>query len=216
MWRIFCIIALAAGISSQCIAQHWEIGAVGGYGWFQNNTISNPISSETSGTIGFPSRGTIGVVFGETPYHHLGGELCWLYQWGGPQIEAGGIRTSIRGYSNLVTFDLMIYPLSSESGFRPYLSGGAGVRAYTGTDSGFIGQAPTAGLAVLRSITEPVAAISVGGGLKYLFAKHALVRLDFRAYFTPTPDEVIRPNRFSIIHGWLSEVSPTAGLSYIF
>jgi hypothetical protein len=212
-----CALSLIIGTSAQCTAQHWELGAMGGYGWYQSSTISNSLVPDlTSGEIGFPSRGTIGVVFGESPYHHLGGEVKWLYQWGGPQIEAGGIKNSIPGYSNLVTYDFIIYPLSSESGFRPYVAGGAGVRAYTGTDFGFFDQFPTARLAALRSVTQAEAAISVGAGLKYVFRKHAQFRLDLHGYFTPTPDDVIRPNRFSVIHGWLTEVTPTAGFSYVF
>jgi hypothetical protein len=34
-------IALTIGISSQGLAQQWEIGAVGGYGWYQNSGLLN-------------------------------------------------------------------------------------------------------------------------------------------------------------------------------
>jgi hypothetical protein len=120
------------------------------------------------------------------------------------------------GYSNLVTYDLVVYPVRSESGFRPYLAGGAGVKVYTGTGFRFVGLAATADLAVLRPVTQAEPAISVGGGLKWLFAKHAQFRIDFRTYFTPTPDDVIRPTGLSAIHGWLSTIVPTAGISYVF
>lgn len=211
-------ILLTLGISFQGIAQHWEVGAIGGYGWYQNPTIANFTSSNLpdSAVIGFPPRGAVGAVVGDNPYHHLGGELRWLFQWGGPQIEANGIKTSMTGFSNLVTYDLLVYPISSESGFRPYLAGGGGVKIYTGSGFELIGQSPTAGLALLRPATQAEGALSAGGGLKYLFAKHAQFRIDLRAYFTPIPDEVIRPTRFSTIHGWLSEIVPTAGFSYVF
>jgi hypothetical protein len=211
-------IALTIGISSQGVAQQWEIGAVGGYGWYRNSSLSNStiFSPPASAEIGLPSRATIGVVVGETPFHHLGGEIRWLYQWGGPQIAANGVKTSMSGYSNLVTYDFMIYPTSSEAEFRPYLAGGAGVKAYTGTGFEFVGQLPTAGLGLLRPVTQAEGAISAGGGLKYRFAKHAQLRIDIRAYFTPTPDALIHPTHFSVIRGWLSEIVPTAGLSYVF
>jgi hypothetical protein len=120
------------------------------------------------------------------------------------------------GYSNLVTYDLVVYPLRSESGFRPYLAGGAGVKAYTSTGFSIVPQPPTAGLGFLRQITQAEPAISVGGGLKYLFVKHGQFRIDFRTYFTPTPNDVIRPAGLSVTHGWLTEFVPTAGISYIF
>jgi hypothetical protein len=71
-------------------------------------------------------------------------------------------------------------------------------------------------LALLRPVTQVEPAISVGGGLKCSFAKHAQFRIDFRTYFTPTPDDVIRPTGLSAIHGWLSTIVPTAGISYVF
>ena len=218
MRLVLCTITLIIGISSHAIAQQWEIGAVGGYGWYRNSSLSNStiFNPSASAEVGFPSRATVGVVFGETPFHHLGGEARWLFQWGGPQIIANGVKTSMPGYSNLFTYDLMIYPTSSESGLRPYLAAGAGGKIYTGTGLEFVGQLPTAALAVLRPVTQAEAAISVGGGLKYRFAKHAQVRIDIRAYFTPTPDALIHPTNFSVIHGWLSEIVPTAGLSYVF
>ena len=218
MRLIRCTIVLTLASSCPLIAQKWEIGGLGGYGWRQNSTISNNTISNPSalGEIGFPSRATIGVVLGENPYHYLGGEIRWLYQWGGPQVESNGIKTSMTGYSNLVTYDFVVYPVRSESGFRPYVAGGAGVKVYTGTGFRFVGLPPTAGLALLRSCNQAEPAISVGGGLKYSFAKHAQFRIDFRAYFTPTPDDVIRPTGLSTIHGWLSTLVPTAGIAYIF
>jgi len=218
MRLIPCTIVLTLASSCPVIAQKWEIGGLGGYGWFQNSTVSNLTTSNppASGAVGFPSRATIGVVFAENPYRHLGGEIRWLYQWGGPQIESNGIKTSMTGYSNLVTYDFVVYPVRSESGFRPYLAGGAGVKVYTGSDFRFVGLPPTAGLALLRPVTQVEPAISVGGGLKCSFAKHAQFRIDFRTYFTPTPNDVIRPTGFSAIHGWLYSFVPTAGIAYVF
>jgi hypothetical protein len=218
MRLIPCTIVLALASACPVIAQKWEIGGLGGYGWYQNSTISNSTISNppTSGGVGFPSRATFGVVLVENPYHYWGGEIRWLYQWGGPQIESNGIKTSMTGYSNLVTYDFVLYPVRSESGLRPYLAGGAGVKVYTGTGFRFVGLRPTAGLALLRPVNQAEPAISVGGGLKYWFAKHAQVRIDFRTYFTPTPNDIIRPIGFSTIRSWLSTFVPTAGISYIF
>jgi len=211
------VIVLTLASSWLGIAQKWELGGLGGYGWTQSSSVSNAtIPGSNSAEIGFPSRATVGVVFAENPYRYWGGEIRWLFQWGGPQIERNGIKTSTTGYSNLVTYDFVVYPVRREAGIRPYLAGGAGVKAYTGTGFGFVGQTPTAALAVLRSITEAEPVISVGGGVKCMLAKQMQFRLDFRAYFTPTPNEVIRPIGGAVIHGWLSNLVPTAGISYVF
>lgn len=212
------LIALSLVFSRPCVAQKWEIGGLGGYGWYQNSTISNSAVSNppVSGEVGFPSRATIGVVVGENPYRYWGGELRWLYQWGGPQIVVNGIKTSMTGYSNLITYDFVIYPVRAEATFRPYFAGGAGIKVYTGTGFRLSGPSQTSELALLRPDTEVEPAISLGGGLKCLLAKHAQFRIDFRTYFTPTPKQLIRPIGFSAIHGWLFDLVPTAGLSYVF
>jgi hypothetical protein len=215
---ITCTIVVTLASSCPVMAQRWEIGGLGGFGWYENSTVSNSAVSNppASGGIGFPSHATLGVILAENPYHYWGGEIRWMYEWGGPQIESNGIKTSLRGYSNLVTYDFVIYPVRTESGLRPYLAGGAGVKAYTGTDSGFIGLPPTASLAFLRQGTQAEPAISVGGGVKYEFAKHAQIRIDFRTYFTPTPNDLIRPTGLATIRGWLTTFVPTAGIAYVF
>src|SRR5215471_11698356 len=63
-------IALTLASSCPGIAQKWEIGGLGGYGWYQNSTVSTATISNppASATIGFPSRATVGVVFAENLY----------------------------------------------------------------------------------------------------------------------------------------------------
>jgi len=218
MRLIFCVIALACAVAPPGLAQRWEIGGLGGYGWNQNSTVTNSVAYNPalSAEIGYPSRATLGVVFAENQHHHWGGEIRWLYQWGGPQIQLNHTTTSMSGYSNLITYDFVAYPVRGESGVRPYLAGGAGVKVYSATDFIFVSQQPTAGLAVLRPVTQAEPAISAGGGLKYTMAKHVQFRVDFRVYFTPTPNDVIRATGPSVIHGWLYDLVPTAGVSYVF
>src|SRR5215813_1956099 len=105
--------ALVLAYSCSCIAEDWEIGVLGGFGWYRNATIKNSVISNppVSGEIGFQSRPTVGVVVAEDLYRHWGGEIRWLFQWGGPQIQVNGIKTSISGFSNLVTYDFVVYPV---------------------------------------------------------------------------------------------------------
>src|SRR4029453_2541668 len=62
MRLIPCTIVLTLASSCPVIAQKWEIGGLGGYGWYRNSTVSNSTNS-ASGGVGFPSRATLGVVF---------------------------------------------------------------------------------------------------------------------------------------------------------
>lgn len=59
-------------------------------------------------------------------------------------------------------------------------------------------------------------AISVGGGVKFLMPKRVQLRIDFRAYMTPLPNQLFRPVGLSVIHGWLYDFVPLGGISYLF
>jgi hypothetical protein len=49
-------ISLATAFSSVWLAQTWKLGAVGGYGWYHNPSITNPPQSVRAG---FPPRAAL-------------------------------------------------------------------------------------------------------------------------------------------------------------
>jgi hypothetical protein len=197
--------------SCVCSAEEWELGAVGGYGWYYNPSITN---ANSSARVGFPPRAAVGVVLGDDLFTYVGGEFRYLFRYGGPQVESNGNTASAPGYTNAITYDGLLYLTNRESKVRPFLSGGVGVKIFTG--SGRSLTQPLAGLAVLREVSQVEPAISFGGGLKYLVARHMQLRADFRIYVTPLPDEVIRPVGLSTIDRWVFDFVPLGGISYVF
>ena len=211
--RIATYIALAASaLSPLCVAQQWELGATGGYGFYSNPTITGYSGSAEPG---FAPKGVIGVVFGQDMYEHVGGEIRWLYQYGGPQLKSGGVVTSSTGYSNAVTYDVLFHTAGREASLRPYFSAGAGIKVYTSSELRFLGP-PPAGPAVLLHGTQVEPAISAGVGLKYRATHRVLVRLDFRTYFSPAPDDIFRPLGQARIRGWIYNFVPLGGVSLVF
>jgi hypothetical protein len=205
-------IVLAAAFSSLCMGQTWELGAVGGYGWYQNPSITNPPDSVRAG---FPPRAALGVVFGEDRFRYLGGEFRWLIRFGGPQLQSSGITVATPGHTNAITYDFLFHMTRRESRIRPFVAAGAGIKVYTGSFQDLT--QPLSRLAVLRSVTQVEPAISAGAGLKFLLAEHIQLRLDFRTLMTPLPNDVIRPIGLSTrIHGWVYDFVPLAGISYVF
>jgi hypothetical protein len=101
-----------------------------------------------------------------------------------------------------------------ESTVRPFVSAGVGVKIFTGSGKNLT--QPLAGLAVLREVSQVEPAISFGGGLKYLAFRHMQLRVDFRVYMRPLPDEVIRPAGLSTISRWVFDFVPLGGISYLF
>jgi hypothetical protein len=203
---------LALAISSLCGAQQWELGGTGGYGWYLNPSIDNPTGSAQAG---FPPKGAIGAVFGNNMYEYVGGEVRYLFQFGGPQLQSGGIRANMSGYTNLVVYDVLIHTKPRDNRFRPFVAGGAGIKVFTGTGVRFRDQ-PLSDFARLTPTDQVEPTISAGGGFKYRLSHHAQIRIDFRTYFSPLPSRVFQTTAFSPIHGWVYEFVPMAGLSYVF
>ena len=207
------LLLLALAASPFCFSQEWEIGGTGGYAWSINPSISNPNSSSVEA--GFPARIAFGAIFAQNMYEHVGGELRYLFRFGGPQLQSQGVTASMTGYSNSITYDLMIHMTSRDVKIRPFVSAGAGIKVYTGT-GGFLSGQPLAGFALLRNVNQVEPAIDLGAGVKWKVAKHAQVRAEFRAYMTPLPDEIFRTTGFSRIHGWVYDLTPQLGISYVF
>jgi hypothetical protein len=208
--RNLLLIALAA--LPFCYSQEWELGGTAGYAWSINPSISNPNLPAIAA--GFPARVAFGAIFAQN-YEHIGGELRYLFRFGGPQLQYQGTTASMTGYSNSVTYDLMVHMTSRDTNVRPFVSGGAGIRVYSGT--GFI--QPNQAFApntVLRPVNQVEPAIDVGVGVKWRFMKRAQIRAEFRTYFTPLPDEIFHTTAFSRIRGWVYDLTPQLGVSYLF
>jgi len=208
-----CSFTLAAAISSVCQAQPWELGAIGGYGWYHDSSITNANGSAQSG---FPARAAFGVTLTENMYHYFGGEIRYLFRFGGPELKSSGLEANLNGHTNLVTYDFLFYTSSKESSIRPYIAAGAGIKVYTGLGPRYLVlNQPLANFALLRSVNQVEPAISVGGGMKFLLPKRTQLRVDFRAYMTPLPDQLFRPTGLSAIRGWLFDFVARAGISYV-
>jgi hypothetical protein len=76
---------------------------------------------------------------------------------------------------------------------------------------------PAAGqLRILEAGDQVEAAISIGGGVKFLMPRRMQLRVDFRAYMTPLPDQLFRPVGLYLIPGLLYDFVPLGGISYVF
>jgi hypothetical protein len=209
-----CSLTLAVTISSVCLAQPWELGASGGYGWYHDASIGNATGSAQAG---IPARAAIGVTFTQNMYNYVGGEIRYLFRFGGPELKSSGMEANLGGHTNLVTYDFLFYTSSKESSIRPYVAGGAGIKVYTGLGSRFLGlNQPLVNFAFLRPVNQVEPAISVGGGVKFLMPRRVQLRIDFRAYMTPLPNQLFRPVGLSVIRGWLYDFVPLGGISYVF
>ena len=211
--------ALALIAAPPCLAQlaqPWELGLDGGYGWYLYPTIINALGSAEAG---MPAKGAIGVTLAENINDHLAGEVRYLFRFGGPQLRSDGTQANLTGHTNVITYDFLLQATHHFEiwSIRPFVSGGAGIKVFTGTGQRFpdINQ-PLVNLALLRPITQVEPAISAGSGVKFLLGEHVGLRIELRTYMSPLPDEVFRRIGQTRIRGWLYDFVPLAGVSYVF
>jgi hypothetical protein len=209
-----CSFTFAVTISSVCQAQPWELGASGGYGWYHDTSIANATGSAQAG---IPPRATFGVTLTQNMYNYVGGEIRYLFRFGGPQLKSSGAEANLDGHTNLITYDFLFYTSSKESSIRPYVAAGAGIKVYSGLGPRFLSlDQPLANFALLKPVNQVEPAISIGGGVKFLMPRRVQLRVDFRAYMTPLPNQLFRPVGLSVIRGWLYDFVPLGGISYVF
>jgi hypothetical protein len=202
-------VTLASG---SCFAQSWSIGAAGGYGFYDNASITNPAATATAG---FTSRFAAGAVLGEDVADHFGGELRYTYRGGDSQLRFNGQQASLDADSQAIHFDFLAYATRRHARLRPFLAGGAGIKRYGGTGTVDFSQ-PLGSFGLLAHADEVKALVSFGGGVKAVLSDHWLVRVDFRDYATPFPESVIVPSPGAKIHGWLHDFVPLLGVDWTF
>ena len=97
----------------------------------------------------------------------------------------------------------------------PFFAVGGGMKLYRGTGHEVAYQ-PLDNIALLTKTQQVKPMISVGGGIKMLLGPRLVLRAEVRDYITTFPKEVIVPLPGTKISGWLNDIVPMVGISYIF
>jgi hypothetical protein len=58
--------------------------------------------------------------------------------------------------------------------------------------------------------------VTFGGGIKYAFSPRVLLRAEVRDYFTQFPTKVIAPAPGAHLSGWLHDIVPMVGVTFVF
>ncbi len=207
-WLVILVIATAAA----ALAQEWELGVLGGFGFPRNQTVSSPAGS---GKAGFRPGAGAGVVGGHNMYERLGGEIRYAWRASDLKVSGAGQTANFNGESHYVHYDLLFHATDRDARWRPFVAGGGGIRVYRGTGVESAYQ-PAARFALLTKTQEVTALISVGGGVKIGLTDATYLRVEVRDYITPFPKQVVAPAPGAEIKGWLHELAPTIGFGFRF
>ena len=203
------LVTLSAG---GCFAQPWSVGVAGGFGTYHDATIDNAGGAASAG---FGPRFAAGAVLGENVSEHFGGELRYTFRDGDSELRSNGREANLDAAAHALHFDFLAYATGRHARLRPFLAGGAGIKRYTATGTVDPVQ-PLRSFAVLAHADEVKALVSFGGGVKAMLGDHWLVRVDFRDYATPFPENVIIPAPGAKVHGWLHDFVPLVGVDWTF
>src|SRR5438445_7631447 len=105
-WTLVSGFAFTMLLSSECLAQGWEIGVLGAFGWSQNSTLTNPTGRARAG---YDPRFAMGAVFGQNMYKYVSGEIRYMYLVGEPALKSEDSVVGISGNSNIVHYDLIFH-----------------------------------------------------------------------------------------------------------
>jgi Outer membrane protein beta-barrel domain len=207
---MLCLAALPALAQNEY--GRWEVGGDIGYGAYRNGTIFAPGGDATAG---IRNRFAAGAVVGEDLYEHFSGEIRYQYQDGHPFLSSGSVAKDIQGQSHTLTYDAIFHFKRRSSKIRPFIAAGAGGKYYATVGPPPIPQ-PIPSIATLNNVSQWEAVGSFGGGVKYHFGDHVVLRGDFRDYVTAFPKGQLRPAPNGTARGIFQQFTPMFGVSAVF
>src|SRR2546427_740706 len=156
-------VALLLGVGlAPCRAQKWELGVLGGGGFYNSASVTSPAGS---GDVGFKNSVAAGAYLGSNMYKYVGGELRYEYLPGDLKASSGGTEYTFAGEAHAIHYDFLWHFAPTEAKIRPFVSGGGGVKIYRGTGAAVVSQ-PLQRLALLTNTYETKGLGSVGAGIK--------------------------------------------------
>jgi hypothetical protein len=202
----------AAVPNSEAAVPKWEIGALGGGGFYNSASVSSPAGS---GAAGIKNGLAVGAYVGNNMYKLLGGELRYEFLPGDLKVSSGGTQATFTGQAQAMHYDFLVHFTPAGSRIRPFVSAGAGVKLYQGTAKATVTQ-PLSNLALLTN-THQIAGLGVfGGGVKAQISSHFVLRFEVQDFLTPFPRQVIAPAPGAKISGLLSEIVFLMGIGITF
>ena len=194
------------------MAGDFEIGAAGGFGCYQDATITNASGSAQAG---FGPRFVLGAVAGWNWGRLFAVEGRYTFQDGDAALRSQGREANLDGDAQSGLAELVFSPQARTSRLRFFGALGGGVKLYQAGPMS-TGTQPLTDFATLQKTSQAEPLITYGAGVKYALSEHWLVRLEFREYTNPFPTRVITPAPGARLNGWLHDIVPTLGISRTF
>ncbi len=209
----FRILIAAGALQSALLAQQWEVGALGGYGFGPKWSAST--TSGVQADVGFKSGGLVGVYGANNGARHLGGELRYYYRYGAGEVSSGSTNTSFGAHQQTVTYNVVWHFAPREASVRPYIAGGGGARWVQGTGVRRFAP-PLSGIATFTPTYEALPVVDVGVGVKMRAGRNGIFRVEFRDLVGSLPSKVVSPAPGASFSGWFHDLQGVVGFGFVF
>ncbi len=201
----------SANTGTRELEPHWEIGALGGFGWTNDLTVKSPAGSATTG---LKSGAAIGAFGGDDMYDHFSGEARYIYRYNDLKLESGSTKVAFGAHTHIAEGAFLFHFRPRQSNVRPYIAFGGGVKVLQGTGIESAGQ-PLGRFAALTATREVLPTADAGLGVKFNIGSHARLRVEVRDYISSTPSKVIAPVPGASLNGVMNDLTGFVGLGYM-
>ncbi len=206
------VLAALLIVAPACRAQNWEVGGMAGGGFTNSLTVSNAVGSANTG---FANGVATGALLGQNLYSRFSGELRYTVDFSDLRISGSGDSATFKGQTHSIHYDILAYARPRGARVRPFALVGGGMRDFrgVGTESPY---QPLSSFALLTKTSQWTPVVTFGGGIKYAIAARFLLRLEVLDYFSRFPTQVIAPAPGAHLSGWLNNLVPMAGITFVF
>lgn len=204
--------AVVFGAAAMAQEETLEAGAIGGFGFGQDVTITGPAGSAKAG---FANGAALGAYFGGDSGDRWGGEMRYLYRFSDARLSGNGASPQFNAQTNIMTGEILGYFKKREAKTRPYVAFGGGIKwiRATGTESA---AQPLGRIAALTNTNEAMAIASVGGGVKHALSKKLMLRFDVRDYLGKRPNKIIAPAPGTTVSGFYNDIVASVSIGFSF
>ncbi len=212
--RIVCLAVLMTAAAAPLAAQRsgWALGFGGSGSFYFDKSFTAPPGSAEAG---FGSSFVLGAWLTQDLYGKVGGEIRYAFQQNGLRLKAGGDEVTMDGRSHAFSYSVHLHFTDRRSSVRPYVAIGGGMKRYAGTGT----ESPTQPLqdyAILTRTSEWKPLVVFGAGVKFRAGDHVRFHIELLDYTTPVPKQVILPGPGADLGGWIHNLAPMAGISFVF
>lgn len=201
----------SAQVGVQETGPHWEVGALGGFGWINDLTVKTATGSATTG---FKTGGAVGVFAGDDMYDRLSGEARYTYRFNDLKLSSGGTSITFGAHTHIAEAGFLYHFKGRQSHMRPFFAFGGGVKILQGTGREAAAQ-PLGKFAALTATREVLPTADVGFGVKWAIRPHVRFRVEVRDYIGPAPEKVIAAAPGASISGIMNDITGIGALSFV-